>query len=709
MQFLHPWFLFGLGAAALPVIIHLVFTMRARVIDFPSLRFLRQVDRQVTRWRRIQELLLLLLRVLALLLLALALAGPVWKPAGGAAGSAGTAAVLVLDDSASMGLRDAEGTLFARARSLARAVLGTLRRGDAAAVLTGARAPRMTRQPDDLVPELDGLEAGSGDGTLRPLVESALKLLRETGAAQRELYVVSDFQRRASDLAGLDWRVPDLSVIAVPVASPRRDNLTLEALEPLSPFATTTAPFRVRVAVANRGPEPAGRSLKIRIDDRVAAETMVFVGGGASTAVTADLAFDKAGWQTVTAELDDDALAADNRRRLCVEARPSLRVLFVRPDAPGPLSRSFYLEKALNPGGPADTGVHVTACDPRRLDEQDLAAYAVVFLVEAVPDEAGARQLRLAAANGGGVVIVVDPATEAEAFNAALAADPGDGAPLSPARITGTLGHERDPQSYQGLRDVDVQHPLFARLRRGGAPVDWGAAAFFQVAQVEVTDRTASRVLARFTAGTPAVVEHRCGAGRVILVASSLHTDTTTLPLKVGFVPFVHGLVACLAAPERAEGLRVGDRLRLQLPAAGAPPTAKLALSAKDVREAKAVAAGGTAAYDFGASTAPGTATFEWLSAKRIESRRVAINVNPEEGVLDYVEPLAGVPGALRIKSADELAALIARIRHGWPLTVPFLALALAAALAEALLANRFAFGAGRRAEPADADVTKAE
>jgi hypothetical protein len=702
MQFLHPWFLLGLGAAALPVIIHLVFTMRARVIDFPSLRFLRQVDRQVTRWRRIQELLLLLLRVLALLLLALALAGPVWKPSGGAAGSAGSAVALVLDDSCSMGLRDAEGTLFSRGRSLARAVLGTLRRGDAAAILAPARAPRMTRQPDDLVPELDSLEAGSGDGTLRPLVEAALKLLRETGAAQRELYVVSDFQRRAADLAGLDWRVPDLSVVAVPVSSPRRDNLTLEALEPLSPFATTSAPFRVRVAVANRGPEPAGRSLKIRVDDRVAAETMVFAGGGASTAATADLTFDKPGWQTVTADLDDDALAADNRRRLCVEVRPALRVLFVRPDAPGPLSRSFYLEKALNPGGTADTGVHATACDVRRLDEQDLAVYAVVFLVEAVPDEAGARQLRHFAANGGGIVIVVDPATEREAFNAALAADPGDGAPLSPARIAGTLGHERDPQSYQGLRDIDAQHPLFARLRRGATPIDWGAAVFFQVAQVEVTDRTASRVLARFTSGSPAVVEHRCGGGRVILVASSLHTDASTLPLKVGFVPFVHGLVACLAAPERAEGLRVGDRLRLQLPAAGAPPSAKLALSPKDVREAKAVVAGGTAAYDFGSSAAPGTATFEWLSANRIESRRVAINVNPEEGVLDYVEPLAGVPGVLRIRTADELAALVAKIRHGWPLTVPCLALALAAALVEALLANRFAFGAGRRAEAAD-------
>ena len=701
MQFLHPWFLLGLGAAALPVIIHLVFTMRARVVDFPSLRFLRQVDRQVTRWRRIQELLLLALRVLALLLLALALAGPVWKPSGGAAGSPGIAAVIVLDDSYSMGLRDAEGSLFSRGRALARAVLGTLKPGDAAAVLTSGREPKLTRDPESLAIALDGLEPGSGDGTLRPLVEAALKLLRSAEAAQRELYIISDFQRRAADLAGLDWRLPSLGVVLVPVASARRDNLTVEALEPLSPFATTSAPFRVRVAVANRGPEGTGKSLKIRVDDRVAAEPMLFVPGGASTAVAADLALDRAGWATITAELDDDAVAADNQRRLCVEVRPSLRVLFVRPEAAGPLSRSFYLEKAINPGGAADTGVHASACDPGKVDELDLANYAVVFLVETVPDADTVRRLRARVEAGGGLVIVVDPDAEPGGFNDLLASEGADDVPLAPARLAGSIGHERDPQSYQGLRDVDVQHPLFSRLRRGGAPVDWGAAVFFRAARVDVPDRSRARVLARFTAGSPAIVEHRVGAGRVVLVASSLHADTTTFPLRVGFVPFVHGLVAHLAAPERSEGLRVGDRLRLQLPAAGAPPAAKLAFSPKDVKEAKALAAGGFTTYDFGPAPAPGTATFEWLSGGRIESRRVALNVNPEEGILDYAEPGKDVPGAHRVRTADELTALLGKIRRGWSLATPLLVAAFLAALAEALLANRFAFGAGRRAEAA--------
>src|ERR1700746_3150489 len=109
MQFLHFSFLFGLGAMAVPVLIHFVFRMKAPVVLFPSVRFLRQVDRKVARWQKLQGLLLLLLRCLALGILAFALAGRVLKTFGNTPGSAGTAVAIVLDDSYSMSARDANG------------------------------------------------------------------------------------------------------------------------------------------------------------------------------------------------------------------------------------------------------------------------------------------------------------------------------------------------------------------------------------------------------------------------------------------------------------------------------------------------------------------------------------------------------------------------------------------------------------------------
>jgi hypothetical protein len=210
MHFLHPGFLMGLAAIAVPIVIHMVFKMKARVVPFPSVRFLQQVDRQVARRQKIREILILILRCLALALLALGLAGPVVKPSGGSLGSSGTAAVVVLDDSYSMGMLDAEGPIFARARGLTRSILGTFQAGDAVGLLTSRRAPAMSRDPGGLAAELEKMEPSPGASTLGPLVKAAVKLLRGTPAAQRELYVVSDFQQRAADYADADLQGPDL-------------------------------------------------------------------------------------------------------------------------------------------------------------------------------------------------------------------------------------------------------------------------------------------------------------------------------------------------------------------------------------------------------------------------------------------------------------------------------------------------------------------
>lgn len=696
MQFLHPWFLLGLAGVSVPIFIHLV-KMKARIVLFPSLRFLQQVDRQVARQKKLQDLLILALRCLTILLLSLALAAPV---IGRGSGSGGTAIVIVLDDSASMGLLDAEGPVFARAKGMARSILKSLQPGDSACVLTSARDPVMSRDGGALASELDRVEPSQGAGALGPLVKSGLKLLRECAASQRELYVISDFQKRAVDWDRMDWTLREGNVILMPITSARQDNLSVTSLEPISPFATEAAPFRVRATVANRGPESASKNLSIRVDDRVVAEQLVFVAGRNSVTLAADIAFDKAGWKVITAQLDDDALRADNRRILCVDVRSQLSVLICRPRVEGTLSRSFYIAKALNPGGAANTGVRIVECDPEELAGHDPNDFAVVFLVESVPvDEETLSVLRNFVAGGGSLAIVAGPTLDPDAFNGALAANGSDLGPLSPARYTGAAGDERNPQSYRAIREIDLHHPIFARLRRGENPIDLGSAAFYRIALTEPFEKEGARVLARFASGEPAVVERAYGLGRVLLLATALHTDATNLPVKVGFLPLMHSLVSYLTAPENAEGRLVGDRLRLQFPKDRAPASAKLYRTPTDPVETKAEIQGGLANFDFGTASAPGSVIFEWLTSEKIESRAMAINVDAEEGSLETADLTKAFPAeAHRVKNSDELTALLASIRYGQSLAIFFLIAALALGVIESVLANRFAFGRTERA-----------
>jgi len=130
---LAPFFLLGLAAIAVPVLIHLRLRHRTRVIRFPSLMFISRAPYRSMRRRRLRDVLLLLMRCLAVALLALAFARPLWQ-GDTAAGATSTSrlVVVLLDNSFSMGF----GDRWQRAATAAESAFGgrgaARRRGSAA-------------------------------------------------------------------------------------------------------------------------------------------------------------------------------------------------------------------------------------------------------------------------------------------------------------------------------------------------------------------------------------------------------------------------------------------------------------------------------------------------------------------------------------------------------------------------------------------------
>src|SRR6478752_7828244 len=102
------------GAAAVPIIIHLLNRRRYRIVDWAAMRFLLAAQRQNVRRLRLEQWLLLAVRCAILVLLAVALAAvtpwaeSIWQrlmPRGGVAApvvSGRTHKVLILDGTLSM-------------------------------------------------------------------------------------------------------------------------------------------------------------------------------------------------------------------------------------------------------------------------------------------------------------------------------------------------------------------------------------------------------------------------------------------------------------------------------------------------------------------------------------------------------------------------------------------------------------------------------
>src|SRR5512143_2296500 len=103
----------GLVAATGPIVIHLLNRRRFRQIRWAAMDFLREALQRHRRILRLRDILLLVLRTACVLLFALAMARPYFSSSSTASSpDEPVHAVLVIDNSLSMGYAMAEGTIL---------------------------------------------------------------------------------------------------------------------------------------------------------------------------------------------------------------------------------------------------------------------------------------------------------------------------------------------------------------------------------------------------------------------------------------------------------------------------------------------------------------------------------------------------------------------------------------------------------------------
>src|SRR5476649_2808672 len=164
MSFLTPFFLAGLAAIAIPVLIHLIQREKKRVVAFPSLMFVRRIPYQSVRRRRIRHWALLLMRAAAIALIVAAFARPFIHQGAVAAAVGGGAReiVILLDQSASMGY----GDHWTRAKDAARTIVRGMGADDRATlVLFNKNAEENMRATSDrarLEAAVNAAKVGSG-------------------------------------------------------------------------------------------------------------------------------------------------------------------------------------------------------------------------------------------------------------------------------------------------------------------------------------------------------------------------------------------------------------------------------------------------------------------------------------------------------------------------------------------------------------------
>ena len=134
MTFLNPLLLFGVGAIAAPIIIHMLMNRRMKPVVWAAMRFLKVTLDRNRRKMNIEDILLLVLRCLILALLAFALARPSLREGGIGVPGGDEAAIILLDNSGSMSTSDGTVSRFEKAQKAAGQILDGLPAGSRVAV-----------------------------------------------------------------------------------------------------------------------------------------------------------------------------------------------------------------------------------------------------------------------------------------------------------------------------------------------------------------------------------------------------------------------------------------------------------------------------------------------------------------------------------------------------------------------------------------------
>ena len=556
MSFLTPLFLAGLAGLAVPVIIHLIQKERKNVVAFPSLMFLRKIPYQSVERKRIRNWPLLLLRLAALALIVMAFARPFLRSQAIAASAAGGAreVVILLDRSYSLGYADR----WQRALAAARDAVNGLSANDRASIVlfdTGAEvALRSASDKGRLNAAIETARVGAAATKYGPALKLAGSIISESGLPNKEVVLISDFQRRAW-LGAEGVRLPDgTKVTPVSVTDGAVANVSITPAVLQRTNVSGQERVTVTAGAVNSGPAAVDVTISLEVDGRLVASKPLSLAPNGSGSVSFEAFAPVAKFTRGTVRLGDDRLIRDNAFHFVVS--PPQRVKVVIVERPGTSrAASLYLAQALSLGEAPAFDVTVRAMES--LAAEDIAAAAVIVLNDVPVSEALAARLVAFVKRGGGLFA---------AFGE-RATWPASAEPIMPGVPGATTDRTRGTPGRIGA--LEYGHPIFESFRapRSG---DYSSARFYSYRAVALAPDV--QVLARYDDGAPALLEKRVEAGRVMAWTSTLDVTWNDLALKPVFLPFIHKVGATLGAfTQRRASMTVGDVLPVTAPGATRP------------------------------------------------------------------------------------------------------------------------------------------
>lgn len=664
MHLLYPGFLLGLLAIAIPIVMHLLQLRRPQRVIFTNTAIIRQVELVATRHRKVQQLLILLARVAAVVALVLIFCQP-FIPAKEKT-SMGDVNVII-DNSFSMQVTDVKGgSLLDRSVSEAR--------------LIGEGAGNRLR----LLNASTGLLSKAVYNDKLDEIRPATKILAineyALNGGQRgnnSLYVFSDFQKTSFKADALKKLTIGKEIVLVPLTGKPVGNVYVDSIWIDDAFLRVRTNVGLHMRMRNGGRAVVTDCpVKVFLGNRQVAAFRVTVEPGQAVAsvVQVQLVDEQLALGRVITE--DAPVVFDNAFYFTLQPAAAIHVLEIGEQA---AARQVYANEPL---------FDYIFSKVQNVDYAALRRANLVLLNEVNVLDAGLRDgLRAVVKRGGSVVVVPTAAASARPSYEQVFRELGLGAvQWEEAGATPELRDVAMPSAREPFfRDVFGEQPRAVTMPRVAPVLRWS--------------RTGTDIL-RLKDGESYLAKFASGMGQVYVFSTPFAKEYSDFTAQALFVPVMYRMAMLSYKNEQLPAYRLTqEAVNLQPPAAvGSVDGPADAANLKLVKDSLTLIPGQRVVGQEMRLELPegmNAAGFYQVQRQGKVLTTLAFNQDKRESELaaysaDELRQLVGPNQPnVRVVEPGTTGAGLAKFREeqtGTPLWRYFLALALLALLAEALL-----------------------
>lgn len=691
MIFLNPAVLIGLLAASIPILIHLLNLRKLKKIEFSTLTFLKELQKNKIRKVKLKQWLLLVLRVMIILFIVLAFARPTIEGTaiGGTTSAAKTTALFILDDTFSMSVVDQNGSYFNQARQTIKNLLTHFQEGDEVGLIlvsdNSTEAANLTSNFSEFERLLETINISHASGMNHNSIVKAAEVISQSKNFNKEIYVLSDFQSgRLAD----ESIISDLSqlldkstrIYAINFAGKDVYNLSIDKLEVNTAIFEKDKPISFTVTVTNHSSQTVNNAvLSLFFNEERAAQKSFSLNPGESNMIVIEAVTNKTGFLDVIAELEDDDIKHDNKRFISIYLPDKIPILIFYDQ----INDINFVNVALSTGNVSDN-YKIDLKPANQLLSTRLEDYSVLFIV-GESFNTGFERIKNFLEQGGGVVVFPSSRINLNGFNNLL---DNMGLPKS----EGQIGQPEKTETPMLFQETDFEHPLFKNIFQTQEKKRVESPDIYSY--YRILSRATGRNIISLSDGSAFLSQYRSGKGKILLFNSSPVLSWNSFPLKGLFPALINKSVLYLATQEQdTKEYFAGESITINIKNARLP---QLKIIFPDGRE-DFINLTGEERGDFISYTNTKLAgNYEVFSGDQM-LEDISVNTDPAESVTEYlsesdiksyIEKINFNGTFVIIDKNDDPVNVILQARFGSELWKYFLLVAILLALVEMTIAR---------------------